>query len=57
LSTSEFRSFIRTEDAFGGTALEDAIREGHNDCQDELEKSKWNEDVKIEMFDEVTGQF
>lgn len=44
-------------DAFGGSALDDARREGHKDCQDELEKSKWNEEVKLEMYDDVEAHY
>lgn len=30
------KKFINAKDAFAGTALLDAIREGNDDCRDEL---------------------
>jgi hypothetical protein len=57
MSPAELKQFLNQKDAFGGSALDDARREGHGECQDELEKSKWNEEVKLEMFSEVETHY
>lgn len=38
--------FVEAEDCFGGTALDDAKREGHEKCVIELQKSEWNDDLE-----------
>lgn len=45
LKPKAMKKFVLAEDAFGGTALIDAIREKHETCIKELEKNQWNEDI------------
>jgi hypothetical protein len=46
LSNAEVFMFVEAEDCFGGTALDDARREGHQACVTELQKPEWNDELE-----------
>jgi len=53
LKPAEMKSFVSASDAFGGTALADAVRENHVDCVKELEKDRWNSDLSDRVLNHV----
>jgi ankyrin repeat protein len=45
LDITEVFLFVEATDCFGGTAIDDARREGHEDTLNELLKAEWNEEL------------
>ena len=45
--------YIESKDCFGGTAMDDAKREGHKECQAELDKAEWNSELEMRLQQQI----
>jgi hypothetical protein len=57
MSNAEVFMFVEAQDCFGGTALDDTRREGHQECMRELLKEEWNGELTQSLTKQIiTGK-